>query len=190
MTSIVDRHFLLLKAHYFLFFGAFGALYPILNITLRSRGLSTNEVSYMNMIIPFLIFFTNPLLGFIADCSRRPILTMNSLILLVTILYAILFFLPPIKSDEIQGIIEEESNPTLKFCLSHNCHGTYSKGSNCGSICRANCSLKVDEHRIFTLPSNITDYVEKNDRLTSKDACSVHYRIPIGSSFETNNRFP
>ncbi|CAF4468076.1 unnamed protein product, partial [Rotaria magnacalcarata] len=39
-ASFVHRHYILLKAHYFLFFSAFGILYPILNITLRSRGLS------------------------------------------------------------------------------------------------------------------------------------------------------
>src|SRR5271167_1960079 len=89
----IHRYYILLKGHYFLFFSAFGMLYPILNVTLRSRGLSNSEISYINLIIPFIVFFTNPLMGLTADHTRRYLLVFNLVLLITTIFYAIVFIL-------------------------------------------------------------------------------------------------
>ena len=47
------RHYLLLKAHYFLYYACCGAIGPTLNITLRHRGLTNVELSYINLVIAF-----------------------------------------------------------------------------------------------------------------------------------------
>ena len=99
-SSWIDRFHLLLKGHYFFFFSAFGTLYPILSITLRSRGLTTQEIALMNLIIPFLVFFSNPLIGFFADKSRRYVFVFNVILVLVTVLYSIMFQLPSIPPNE------------------------------------------------------------------------------------------
>ncbi|CAF4121725.1 unnamed protein product, partial [Adineta steineri] len=70
-SSLIHRYYLILKAHYFFSYASFAAFGPIMNIILRSRGLSDVEISYINLAIPFSVFFTNPLVGFLADHTRR-----------------------------------------------------------------------------------------------------------------------
>ena len=72
---------------------------PILNLILRGRGFTDSEISYINLVIPFLIFFTNPLFGYFADRDRRFRLTFNITLGLATILFVIMFFLT---FDQIQ----------------------------------------------------------------------------------------
>ena len=182
--TFLHRYHLLLKAHYFFFFSAFGMLYPILSITLRSRGLSTTEISYMNLIIPFLVFFTNPLMGFAADQSRRFRLTFNILLTIVTILYCVMFLLPSIKNSHIQGTIatDGQSGAVLKFCGSQEVATTCASRSECGCSYQANCTL-FDGQKIpfvFFMNSNETRQqakaaVELNKRAT----CSIDYEVPV-----------
>ncbi|CAF1295327.1 unnamed protein product [Rotaria sp. Silwood1] len=90
--SCVYRYYLFLKAYYFLTYSSFAAIGPMLNITLRSRGLSNIEISCINLIIPFLIFFTNPLLAFFTDHVRHYRLTFNVILCLATIIFGTMFF--------------------------------------------------------------------------------------------------
>lgn len=191
--TFVHRYYLLLKAHYFLFFSAFGMLYPILSITLRSRGLSTTEISYMNMIIPFLVFFTNPLMGFAADQSRRFRLTFNLLLTIVTILYCIMFLLPSIKSNFIQGTAAtyEQNRAVLKFCGSQEIATTCASRSECGCSYRANCTFSNDQQISFAflMNSNETRQQPKTSVELNKQAtCSIDYEVPIDRYLSAGNR--
>ncbi|CAF4508453.1 unnamed protein product [Rotaria socialis] len=191
-ASFVHRHYILLKAHYFLFFSAFGILYPILNITLRSRGLSNSELAYINLIVPFLVFFTNPLLGFIADHSRRYLLTFNCILLIVTILYGIMFISPTIKSHNIDAniIYDNKLGRVLDFCASQEVATKCSSRSECGcsysSFCRKDNS-----------PFNFTFTMSPNDtRLTTislvdisaSSKCGIQYRVPVDKYLTGDNK--
>ena len=75
-------------------------MYPIMSITFLACGLSHTEIFYSNVIIPFLTFFTNPL---IADRFRRYLLTINVILCLMTYVNIIIFALPSMKSYPIRA---------------------------------------------------------------------------------------
>ncbi len=86
----LHRYYLLLKLHYLLFFAA---IYPISSI----RALTNLEISYINLVISFVIFLTNPFFGLIADRSGRFRLIFN----IILIFYGILFVFPSMKTLNI-----------------------------------------------------------------------------------------
>ncbi|CAF1322647.1 unnamed protein product, partial [Rotaria sordida] len=189
----VHRYYILLKAHYFLFFSAFGILYPILNITLRNRGLSNAELSYINVIIPFIMFFTNPLIGFIADHSRRYLFIFNFILAIITIIYGIMFILPTVKSRNIQADIyhNNQYGYSLNFCASQEVATQCASRSQCGCSYQANCTL-IDslDYRynnqmktfVFTFSMNSKDFSKEINHAThmsEPETCGIKYRVPI-----------
>jgi hypothetical protein len=188
--SFLHQYFILLKGHYFLFFSAFGVLYPVLSITLRSRGLSNTEISYINLIIPFLVFFTNPLMGFTADHSRRYSLVFNIVLAITTILYGVMFLLPTIKTHNIQAkiIYNEQFDRVLDFCASQEVAIKCSSRSECGCSYQSYCQnddLKFN----FTFSMNSSNTRQKlNASIDSSEPirCGVEYQVPINKYIEKN----
>jgi hypothetical protein len=177
--SFIDRYHLLLKTHYFLFFSSFGVIFPILNLTLRSHGLSNIEISFTNIILPFLVFLTSPIIGFIADKSRRFLLTFNISSIIVILAFTALFSLPYIKSHHIQANLHhfDQSESILDFCASQEVATKCSLRSECGCIYQAYCQ---EENFTFTMNSNSIQK-ELNDHEQSR--CGINYRVPIHENF-------
>lgn len=182
--SVFQRYYIFLKAHYFLFFSAFGILYPVLNITLRSRGLSDSELSYLNMIIPFIVFFSNPLSGFLADQTRRYLLVFNVILGTVTLLYVLMFLVPPIQTHYIEGKIILDEQPTsrmLEFCANQEMATKCSSRSSCGCSYYAYC--KTDNLVFnFTFTMNAThtrDPSINHIGLHQTRTCERQYQVPI-----------
>lgn len=183
-VSFIHRYFLLLKAHYFLFFSAFGMLYPILNVTLRSRGLSNTEISYINLIIPFLVFFTNPLMGFTADHSRRYLLVFNCVLAIVTILYSFMFLLPTIKTHHIQANIYQydQLGRVLEFCASQEVATKCSSRSECGCTYQSYCHFKNNTKFNFTFtmnPNQTRTNINSLSDTSEFKTCGIEYQVPI-----------
>ncbi|CAM4803430.1 unnamed protein product [Rotaria magnacalcarata] len=192
----VHHFYILLKAHYFLYFSAFGILYPVMNITLRGRGLSTTELSYINIIIPFLVFFTNPLLGFIADHSRRYLSTFNIILVIITITFAVQFGLPSVKSRNIEAELvdmhyTDKSPYELNFCASQEVATKCASRSQCGCSYQANCTFHdsinaedFNQTQKFSLnfTMNANDFtIKKNDvtDLSELQACGINYQVSV-----------
>ncbi|CAF4544074.1 unnamed protein product [Rotaria sp. Silwood2] len=154
--SFINRYYLLLKIHYFLFYSAYGAIIPILNLTLRAHGLSNTEISYSNIILPFLIFLTSPLIGFIADHSRRFILTFNIILSLIILLFLIMFSLPKVATK----------------CETR---------SECGCSYQACCKNEnLTFNSTFTMNSNA---IEKHFKDHDNSICEIDYQVPIDEIF-------
>ncbi len=191
---MVHRLYLLLKAHYFLFFSAFGVLVPILNITLRSRGLSNAEISYINIVIPFLIFFINPLLGFVADRTRRYLSTFNIVLVVVTILYTIMFLLPTVKTNNIQAdlIQDPKLGRVLDFCASQEVSTQCASRSQCGCVYQADCTSINQRKRFFFTFSmsskRIYKEIEGSTGMSAPETCGIQYRVPIDEAIKTYTR--
>ncbi|CAF4789128.1 unnamed protein product [Rotaria socialis] len=177
--SFIHRYHLLLKTHYFLFYAAFGVVYPILNLTLRSHGLSNTEISLANVILPFSIFLTSPLVGFIADKSRRFLLTFNILFIIVSITFTALFLLPHIKSHYIQADSHyfKSSAYVLDFCASQEVVTKCSSRSRCGCSYQAYCKTENFLSN-FTLTMN-SNNVEKHLKENLQSQCGIDYRVTI-----------
>ncbi|CAF1611547.1 unnamed protein product [Adineta ricciae] len=175
----LHRHHLLLKTHYFLFFSSFGIIFPILNLTLRSHGLSNTEISFSNFILPFLVFFTSPLIGVIADKSRRFILTFNLLLLLVILTMTTLFFLPRIRSHHIQANLHPgpSSSYLLDFCASQEVVSKCSSRSECGCTYQAHCVAQNQTLNFsFTMNSYTTErHLYENEYVL----CDINYQVSV-----------
>jgi hypothetical protein len=192
-VSFIHGYYILVKAHYFLYFAAFGILYPILNITLRSRGLSNIELSYINIIIPFLVFVTNPLLGLIADRTRRYISTFNVVLAAVTILYSIMFILPTVKTHKIQAdvIYVNKVGRVLDFCASQEVATKCSSRSECGCAYQANCISKNSFHQekqfyfTFTMSSeDVSKEIRSTSDVDQPSTCGIQYRVPVDAAIK------
>ena len=189
-SSFIHRYNILLKLHYFLYFCSFGALYPIASITLRGRGLSDTEISYTNTIIPFLVFVTNPLFGFIADRSRRYKLTFCAVVTTCTILFGILFLLPSMKTQQIKGDLayDENGKAVLDFCASQEVASKCSSRSECGCSYQANCTtIDTPERFAFSFAMNSKSIRKELDG-KAPAVCGIQYRIPIDEELQTSTR--
>jgi len=181
--SFIHRYHLLLKTHYFLFFSAFGVIFPILSLTLRSRGLSNTEISFSNTILPFLIFLSSPILGFIADKSRRFLLTFNIIVIIVIIAFTSFFLLPHIKSHYIQADLHniEQSEYVLDFCASQEVATKCSSRSECGCSYQAYCK-ENDFTLNFTFTMNSYN-IQKELNDNQQSQCGIDYRVPMEKNF-------
>lgn len=180
------RYYVLLKAHYFLFFSAFGIIYPILSVTLRDRGLSNAEIAYTNLIIPFLVFFINPWIGFIADHTRRYLLTFNSILVVVISLYICMFLLSPISSDKIKAnmVYDDRLGHVLDFCASQEAATQCSARSECGCAYTALCvKQNVSFDFNFTMNAKHTRHISVAPTdMSHSDSCGLQYRVPVNQS--------
>ncbi|CAF4002893.1 unnamed protein product, partial [Rotaria magnacalcarata] len=176
--SFIQRYHVILKTHYFLFFAGFGVVFPILNLTLRAHGLSNTEISLSNTILPFLVFVSSPLMGLIADKSRRFLLTFNILLFIVIAAFTILFSLPRIKSHKIQADLQrlKTSEYALDFCSSQEVVTQCSSRSECGCSYQAYCKAE-DLSFNFTMAHYSPIEHTLTDSLKSK--CGIRYRVPV-----------
>ena len=67
IKSLVDRHLLLYKGFYFLFFGAVGSLFPYLAVFYKQLYLSAQQVGFLIGVRPFIQMLAGPLWGALAD---------------------------------------------------------------------------------------------------------------------------
>lgn len=183
--TFIHRHYFLLKAHYFFSHSSLASFIPILDMILDSRGLSKFEVLYINLVIPFLIFFINPLVGYIADHTRRFRLTFNITFGLATIVFLIMFFSPSIKTHHIQGQIHqnEKNQYSMIFCANEDFITKCTLRNKCGCIYQASCTSQLKStifHLNFTMnrkdiheDSNLDIFNKKHSQ------CHIHYRMSI-----------
>jgi len=61
------RHLVWIKLIFFFQSASMTVLYPYLNLHMKSLGLSVQEVSVINAVIPILFIFTPPLASFMAE---------------------------------------------------------------------------------------------------------------------------
>lgn len=183
--SLIHQYYILLKAHYFLFFSAFGMLYPVLNITLRGRGLTDWEISLANVIVPFLVFFTNPLLGFVADRTGRYLTTFSCIFALATIIYSVMFFLPSIKTNDVQGFLIKDihSRRVLDFCAQPDVITACKSRSTCGCTYEARCA-SLEGHNRFAF--NFSMNAQLLNRETSNE-CGNDYRVSVEKAVKNLN---
>ncbi|CAF1380451.1 unnamed protein product [Rotaria sordida] len=193
--SFINRYYIFLKAHYFFLYATFGSLLPILNITLRNRGLYDVEILYMNIIVPFIIFLTNPLLGLFVDRLRRFRLIFNIILILSAIFLSIMFYLPSLKSYSIDGHIYKSDTMeySLTFCSNKQFAVKCSLRSKCGctyqTFCRSLIKIKnnLDNKPIKTFRFNFTidstyinnDYQNISLITNNTSQCLVNYLLPI-----------
>lgn len=194
--SYINRNNILIKIHYFFLYSTFASILPILNILLRNRSLTDIEILYINIIIPFIVFITNPLFGLIIDRLRYFRLIFNIILLISTILLIIVFNLPSLKSYVIQGYIYKSdiNEYSLSFCATKQFAYKCSLRSQCGCTYQAHCRSLIEiknnlnynepikKFRFnFTIDSTFINYDYNNVTLINNKTlkCLVNYHLPM-----------
>lgn len=102
MTLKMNRDYLPIKAHYFLFFAALGPILPQINVFGRQLGVSPGVMGMVTGVLPLLWAAAKPSFGYIVDyfTNQRKLIFM-SLIALMTTSHCCLWFLPaPTRTNE------------------------------------------------------------------------------------------
>ena len=175
-TPFLHRYQLPLKFHYFSYYFAFGSLYPMLSVILSGRGLSGTELGLINAVVPFLLFFTNPLAGFIADHSRRYLLVFNLALIISNVIYGSIFLLKPIERQPFTGIlnVQDATYPSLDFCPSRE-FVTVCETSK--SICSYSANCKGADHP--PIEFNFFFNQTLNHQSSTSDQCEMKYQIGV-----------
>ncbi|KAF8766472.1 major facilitator superfamily domain-containing protein 6-like [Argiope bruennichi] len=95
-TCQVNMRLLPIKAHYFFFFGAMGGVMPFMPVLAKNLGISSTAVGLVYTVLPFCVFFSKPLFGFITDLFRNIKLIVFLLVCATSVGYFSVIFLPPI----------------------------------------------------------------------------------------------
>ncbi|GBM03828.1 Major facilitator superfamily domain-containing protein 6-A [Araneus ventricosus] len=93
---LVNRRLLPIKAHYFFFFGAMGGVMPFMPVLAKNLGINSTAVGLVYTVLPFCVFFSKPLFGFITDLFRNIKLIVFLLVCATSVGYFSVIFLPHI----------------------------------------------------------------------------------------------
>lgn len=92
----VNMQLLPIKAHYFFFFGAMGGVMPFMPVLAKNLGINSTAVGLVYTVLPFCVFFSKPLFGFVTDLLGNIRLIVLLLVGATSVGYFSVIFLPPI----------------------------------------------------------------------------------------------
>ncbi|CAL1274953.1 unnamed protein product [Larinioides sclopetarius] len=92
----INTRLLPIKAHYFFFFGAMGGVMPFLPVLAKNLGIPSTALGLVYTVLPFCVFFSKPLFGFITDLFRNIKLIVFLLVCVTSLGYFSVVFLSPI----------------------------------------------------------------------------------------------
>lgn len=86
----VTRNLWLIRLYYVFYFGAMGAISPFITLFYVERGLSGTQIGVLNTIVALSCFVSAPVMGRMADNSRRPRRILQVALLLSSLTYYLL----------------------------------------------------------------------------------------------------
>ncbi|GFS95928.1 major facilitator superfamily domain-containing protein 6 [Nephila pilipes] len=115
----IDKQMIRFKLHFFLYIGGFAAANPYVIVFGKERiGLSASSLGSVLIAQFFIIIFTKPMIGYIADYFNR----VKTIICVLTIITALSYFLllpiPKIDRDETRSSTDLKENHfhTMNLC--------------------------------------------------------------------------
>ncbi|KAL4230421.1 hypothetical protein ACF0H5_010803 [Mactra antiquata] len=152
MWYTIDKQLLPVKGIYFFFLAAVGDLLPFITIYMRQLGLSSTEAGIIYGVMPFISFFVRPLVGALADKTRRHKLTLMICLLFTGICYCLLL-VTPAKSTNT----ELRNNASVRTHLECNVVDSYLK--DCTKMNNGNnsdeLSLPMCQHSLTQFWNNL-----------------------------------
>ena len=86
----IARNLWLIRLYYVFYFGAMGAISPFITLFYVDKGLSGTQIGILNTIVALSCFISAPVMGRMADNSRRPRLILQAALFLSSLTYYIL----------------------------------------------------------------------------------------------------
>ncbi|GFT40479.1 major facilitator superfamily domain-containing protein 6-B [Nephila pilipes] len=109
----VNLRLLPIKSHYFFFFGAMGGVIPFMPVLAKGLGINATAVGLIYTVLPFCVFFSKPLFGYITDYFQNIKLIVFLLVCVTSVGYVSVIFLPSIdnaKWTQVQTQCQPQSD--------------------------------------------------------------------------------
>ncbi|XP_050728976.1 uncharacterized protein LOC127004845 [Eriocheir sinensis] len=135
----INRNLVLLKLLLFTFYGALSCLMAFLNIHMRFLGLSIQEITWINTVLPLTSLIGPPLVGMLADKLGRYRLITIVCMLLATVLHAALLFVPSC------NISTSQASPLTLHCSSE---GARLQLWSCPASCKSPVPIHASAFRV------------------------------------------
>lgn len=108
----INLRLLPIKSHYFFFFGAMGGVIPFMPVLAKGLGINATAVGLIYTVLPFCVFFSKPIFGYITDYFQNIKRIVFLLVCVTTATYMSVIFLPSIdniKWTQVQVQCEPQS---------------------------------------------------------------------------------
>ncbi|XP_067134754.1 major facilitator superfamily domain-containing protein 6-like [Centruroides vittatus] len=140
----INKGLLSIKMHYFLYFGAQAGILPFLSVIAGQQQISASAVGVIFTILPFITLMAKPMFGSIADHLQRLKIIIIIFIVVLTISYQCMNFVPRIfaKNEERNMNISLHCNTaSTYFSLNekYNSSCFHSKTHNNHTACGLSC---------------------------------------------------
>nr|XP_053648580.1 uncharacterized protein LOC128699829 [Cherax quadricarinatus] len=173
--ACVNKNLILLKLLLFTFYGALGCLMPFLTIHMRYMGLSIQEITWINSVLPLTSLVGPPLVGILADRlgHYRPITVVC--MLFAAVLHTALLFVPSC-----------EVSPATEAALSLRCDtsGAAMVLDPCGNPCPRpvafhSSSFEVKDCRLVCREETSTKENATEDEVVKVDRVVISDTAPL-----------
>lgn len=131
------------------FFTAVGALLPYITVYMKQRGLSSSETGIIYGIMPFIGFFVKPLIGALADKTKKHKLVLICCTLSAGILYCLLLLTPKKETADVKVTTTLQCDSFDSYIK--DCHPAFHLHSS-----------KMEAERVCTSERSLTDYMIMN----------------------------
>ncbi|GFQ94549.1 hypothetical protein TNCT_67221 [Trichonephila clavata] len=95
----VNLSLLPIKSHYFFFFGGIGGVMPFMPVVAKGLGINATAVGLIFTVLPFCVFFSKPLFGYVTDYFQNIKAVIFILVFVTALSYFLVIFLPSFEND-------------------------------------------------------------------------------------------
>ncbi|GFY69293.1 hypothetical protein TNIN_137231 [Trichonephila inaurata madagascariensis] len=95
----INLSLLPIKSHYFFFFGGIGGVMPFMPVVAKGLGINATAVGLIFTVLPFCVFFSKPLFGYVTDYFQNIKAVIFALVFVTALSYFLVIFLPSFEND-------------------------------------------------------------------------------------------
>ncbi|GFT40483.1 hypothetical protein NPIL_596491 [Nephila pilipes] len=154
-----------IKSHYFFFYGAMGAVIPFMPVLAKGLGINATAVGLVYTVLPFCVFFSNLLFGFITDYFQNIKVIIFLLVSATAVSYWSVILLPSIDNThwthvQVQCHVQNNSISILTNDYNRTCVNRTLIGSENGELNFKSC----EDNSTINLHGNVSIDQQKNMR--------------------------
>ncbi|XP_015923811.2 major facilitator superfamily domain-containing protein 6 [Parasteatoda tepidariorum] len=132
MASVfkINRQLLPIKLHFFFFYGAMGGVVPYMPVYAKELGITATAVGFIFTLIPFCVFLSKPLFGYLTDYFRNIKVIVFILVVITSASFVAILFVPSVEKPDECHRSEELSihcNQSCKTQSNESCRVLYRK---------------------------------------------------------------
>ncbi|XP_054712654.1 major facilitator superfamily domain-containing protein 6-like isoform X2 [Uloborus diversus] len=171
----VNLNYLPIKAHYFFLFGAMGGSVPFMPVVAKGLGINATAVGLIYTVLPFCVFLSKPLFGYITDYFQNIKLIMITLVTVTTLSFICVLFIPPLYVDvamstRVHANCVNDNELNISPISNETCVTKHFKNSTCTLMNSKNCFVNAPDVLLGTLRT-----VETGELMNSNENFTLDY---------------